>query len=210
MIEKIEQKVENKKCLNCGKELFGLQKKFCTKRCNSKKYRENNLEYDKQRYENNRERILELNKKWRENNPEYDKKYGKQWREDNKEHRKEYDKQWRESNKEYRKEYDKQWHKNNPNYSKEYYRKLKKENPEKYKEYIEYVRIHNWAKKNIPYLDLDNKKLCLICNENFKNNTLDCANLNHEYNKIPSEWGRICRECHYLLNSLIREKKNSL
>ncbi len=100
---------------------------------------------------------------------------------------------WRKENPEYMKKYNKEW-----------FRKLKKENPEKYKQYLEYLEIHRWAYKNIPYVDSD-QTICTLCNERY-NKTLDCANLNHKYNKILSEWVRVCKDCHCLLDSIIRNQ----
>lgn len=72
---------------------------------NNTEYQERQKEYDKQRYENNKEQFKEYNKQYYENNKEREKERCKQWKENNKE-------QW----KEYQKEYQKQYYQNNPEY----------------------------------------------------------------------------------------------
>jgi len=53
--------------------------------------------YNKERYENNKEKIIERSRKQYENNKEYIKEYNKEYKENNKEHIKEKDKEYRQS-----------------------------------------------------------------------------------------------------------------
>ena len=64
----IEIEKNNKNCLNCGKKLVGKQRKFCSKKCTNKKWKERRSEYMKE---------------WRQQNPEKIKKYAKEWGQQN-------------------------------------------------------------------------------------------------------------------------------
>ncbi len=187
----IEEKLSiiTKKCSKCKKELSTI---FFGKMINSK----DGLQYWCKRCKK------EYNTNWNKNNPEY----MTQWRESNSE----YDKQRYENNRERILELNKEYYENNREHWKEYNnersRKLKRDNPEKYKEILRINNIHKWAHKTIPYLDPNDKKLCLICNER-SNKTLNCANIDHRYIKDPQFWVRICKNCHGLLDSIIRNLK---
>lgn len=71
-----------------------------------RKWREENREYKRKHYQENREAYLERNRKYREENPEYQRK----WREENREAYLEYMRKWREENPEYKRK----WNAANP------------------------------------------------------------------------------------------------
>jgi DNA repair exonuclease SbcCD ATPase subunit len=98
-------------------------------------WKDNQSEYIKSYYRENKERILEQTKEYRENNKEELKEY----RENNKERIREKQKEYREKNKDKIKELQKNWVKNNKNKIKEY----RKINNDKIKEYN-----RNYYKKN--------------------------------------------------------------
>tara|TARA_Y100000310_G_scaffold57488_2_gene52689 strand:+ start:23982 stop:24761 length:780 start_codon:yes stop_codon:yes gene_type:complete len=87
-------------CLCCGEELTGKQKKYCSKKCNDRKYRENNKDLIrdiyKQYYEKNKGKI----KEYRAKNKLRQKIYNKQYYSDNKDEINKYNRQYYEDNKE--------------------------------------------------------------------------------------------------------------
>ena len=105
-------KKKSKKCCKlCGKTLTGKQKKFCSKRCKNKHWKQNNPEkcnvynekfieknpnYNKERYQNNKKKINEQNKEWKQNNPEKVKKINRKHRQSKKGIK--YDKEWKQNN----------------------------------------------------------------------------------------------------------------
>ena len=96
-----------KKCTKCGEWLVASEVDFRKKK--GGKYRLTSqckkceAEYNKQRYENNKDKILKQNKQWYEVNKdkilEYHKQYNKQYREDNKDNIAEQRKQYYKDNK---------------------------------------------------------------------------------------------------------------
>jgi len=102
-----EEKQEIIKICKCCKKEFIAKRKnkiFCSGKCKSKEYRENNREeaneYAKEYRENNREKANEYAKEWRENNREEANEYAREYREKNKEEISIKHKEWRENNKE--------------------------------------------------------------------------------------------------------------
>jgi hypothetical protein len=131
-------------------------------------------EYNKKRYEANKDKIKEYNKEWKEKN----KDKIKEWREENKEKKKE----WNEANKDKIKEYNKEWREKNKEYDKEYKQteKGKKSN-----------RISTWKHNSIKSDNYDklyeyfiNVKNCEECEvelvEGNKSNNSRCLDHNHK------------------------------
>ena len=77
-------------------------------------------EYNKQYYNNNKEKVLKAAKQWANNNKEYVKEYAKQWANNNKGKKAEHSKQWNNNNKEKKAEHNKLYYKNNKEELKEY------------------------------------------------------------------------------------------
>lgn len=119
-----------KKCSKCGRWLvastvnfqkrksgkYGLQGKC--KECASKQ--------NKQRYENNKEKILERQKQWYEDNKEKRIEYQKQYYENNKEKITEYNKQYHETNKDKIAEKNKRWYEANKEKRHEYHKQYRR------------------------------------------------------------------------------------
>jgi hypothetical protein len=100
-----------------------------------KKWREENPEYDKKRYDENPEKIKEQSKKYREKNPEKVKEQNRKYKEENAENIKAGERKHYEENCENIKERSKKYREVNPEKVKEKNRKWREENPEYNKKY---------------------------------------------------------------------------
>ena len=122
-------------CIICGRELVGKQRKLCSdKECHRKwkgeynyKYRQNNLGYGRDYYQNNQEKILKRSNDYYWNNLEKVEKY----RQDNREKINKCKYEYRQNNQKKISEYHRGWRQNNPEYNRDYYQN----NPEKMREY---------------------------------------------------------------------------
>jgi hypothetical protein len=92
-----------KRCYKCGivKEVCEFSKNQC-KKCIA--------EYNKQYYQENKEKASEYSKQYYQENKEKRAEYDKQYRQENREKKAEYMKQWRQENREKKAEYDKQYY----------------------------------------------------------------------------------------------------
>lgn len=128
------KKEKSKQCLNCGKELAGKQKKYCSKECQYKYNYEPLTTRDFLNCLNCGKELAGRQKKYcskkcdKEYNKENKQEYGKNYYKNNKTARKRYYKEYRLKNKdkidEYHKEYNKNNSEKNIKYQKEY-RKFK-------------------------------------------------------------------------------------
>ena len=99
-----------KKCVVCGKE---FDTKGRTKTCSEECCKEDRKRYNKQYYQDNKEKMLEYHKQYRENNKEKRLEYSKRHYQDNREKRLESQKQYNKNNKEKILEYNKKYYQDN-------------------------------------------------------------------------------------------------
>lgn len=139
-----------KTCTKCGKQLPATTEYFHKKK--NGKYGLHAIckkcikEYNKQRFESNRDEILQKNREYNHSNKEKIKEHNKRYYNENKDKKKELSKKYREENKEKMREYYKNYYENNKErlqiYNKEYRiehavelsmkrKKYMKDNPEK-------------------------------------------------------------------------------
>ncbi|MHA2343487.1 MAG: HNH endonuclease [Candidatus Hodarchaeales archaeon] len=103
-------------------------------------------EYDRRRYEENRDSILERNRKWKENNKDRVKEQEKEYRKKNKDRLKEYYEKWCKENKKYIKGYHKEYYKKNKNSKRESNKRHYEENIDYYnKRLISYAPFATYA-----------------------------------------------------------------
>ena len=76
------------------------EERLAAKKEANRRWREKHPEYDKQRYQDNKEEILERQKQYQQEHKEEKAKYGKQYRQEHKEELAEYMKQYYQENKE--------------------------------------------------------------------------------------------------------------
>ena len=154
-----------KTCTKCGKQLPATTDYFHKKK--NGKYGLHSIckkcikEYNKQRFESNRDEILQKKREYNHNNKEKINEYNKRYYNENKDKKKGLSKKYREENKDKYKEYNKNYYENNKEqlqlYNKEYriehavelsmkHKKYVKDNPEK---------IFNNRQKHRGYSDIN-------------------------------------------------------
>ena len=131
-------------CTKCGENLPATTEYFHKKK--SGKYGLHAIckkcikEYNKTRFENNKDEILEKKRKYNSNNKEKIREYNKDYYKDNTDKKKELSKKYRENNKEYYREYNKKYYEDNKeqlkSYNKDYRINNAVELSKKQKEYV--------------------------------------------------------------------------
>ena len=130
-----------KKCTKCGKWKVASMVNF--QRVNKGRYglrgdcKACQKPYQKQYYENNKEKLAEYGKQWRLANKEKIAEIGKRYREANKDKIAESSKRYYQANKEKIADRNKRWHEANPEYYKQYYEANKDKERERSKQYYE-------------------------------------------------------------------------
>ncbi len=176
-------------------------------------------EYNKQYYENNKEKLKKYQKQYYQANKEKIKQRQKQYYQKHKEKRKEYLKQYQAKHKEKYKEYGKRYYKNHKEQRKHNLEQFKEKNKEYFKQYHKkhinayryYIRLFSWKKHNInitwqqyAMLWLKQNRKCAICGKPiklFSNSSNDTAQVDHDHNTGKIR-GLLCYNCNLIIGNI--------
>ena len=140
----------NKFCIVCGKRLIGRQRTLCSEKCrkeqgrrSSRKWRQNNLDYQSEYYQNNRDKDNKRSRSYYQVNQKRLIEYNREYRQSNPEKVKESSRKWRQNNPDYQQEY----RQNNREKERKRLREYYQDNMEKIKEYQQEYRQNNRGKR---------------------------------------------------------------